>query len=90
MERLTASTARDEIEISDARCSLLVRLVRPVEYPAADGDLAGLWICPRCGARLPSRNLWHSCGTFTLEDLFAKSSPAALQRGCRSPMTLSG
>jgi len=22
----------------------------------------GLWICPRCGARLISRNLAHSCG----------------------------
>jgi hypothetical protein len=26
-----------------------------------------------------SRNLWHSCGTYTLKDLFAKSAPAALQ-----------
>ena len=30
-----------------------------------------LWICPDCGARLASRNLWHSCGTFSFEDLFA-------------------
>jgi len=30
-----------------------------------------LWTCPRCGARLVSRNLWHSCGRFTLDDLFA-------------------
>lgn len=37
-----------------------------------------LWVCPKCGARLVSRNLWHSCGRFTLEDLFAKSSPDAL------------
>ena len=41
--------------------------------------LADLWICPRCGARLVSRNLWHSCGTFSLEDLFAKATLAALQ-----------
>jgi hypothetical protein len=26
-----------------------------------------VWICPRCGARLVSRNLWHSCGQYTLE-----------------------
>ena len=32
-----------------------------------------LWACPRCGARLVSRNLWHSCGQFTLEDLFANA-----------------
>ena len=50
-----------------------------MESPTADGDLAGLWICPRCGARLASRNLWHSCGTFTLEELFAKAKPEALQ-----------
>jgi hypothetical protein len=29
-----------------------------------------MWICPRCGARLVTRNLWHSCGRFTLDDLF--------------------
>jgi hypothetical protein len=34
-----------------------------------------LWICPECGARLVSRNLWHSCGQFTLEALFADSTP---------------
>jgi hypothetical protein len=33
-----------------------------------------LWICPDCGARLASRNLWHSCGTFTFQDLFSGSS----------------
>jgi uncharacterized protein DUF5655 len=38
-----------------------------------------LWICPRCGARLVSRNLWHSCGTFTLEDLFADARPGVLE-----------
>jgi hypothetical protein len=27
---------------------------------------------------LISRNLWHSCGQFTLEALFAKAEPAAL------------
>jgi hypothetical protein len=32
-----------------------------------------LWKCPRCGARLITRNLWHSCGRFTLENLFVKS-----------------
>lgn len=50
-----------------------------MEHPGRDQGLAGLWICPRCGARLISRNLWHSCGTFTLENLFAKSEPAALE-----------
>ena len=44
-----------------------------------DEGLTNLWICPRCGARLVSRNLWHSCGTFSLEDLFAKAKPEALQ-----------
>ena len=37
-----------------------------------------LWICPRCGARLISQNLWHSCGRFTLEDLFQRSTAEAL------------
>jgi hypothetical protein len=39
---------------------------------------ARLWHCPKCGARLVSRNLWHSCGRFTLEALFAGSTPGIL------------
>ena len=35
-----------------------------------------LWHCPKCGARLITRNLWHSCGRFSLEALFSKSPPA--------------
>ena len=37
-----------------------------------------LWHCPKCGARLVTRNLWHSCGRFTLESLFSGSAPAVL------------
>jgi len=37
-----------------------------------------VWICPRCGARLVTRNLWHSCGSHTLEELFRRSTPGAL------------
>jgi hypothetical protein len=44
----------------------------------AERELPGISICPRCGARLVTRNLWHSCGTFTLEGLFPTSEPAVL------------
>jgi hypothetical protein len=37
-----------------------------------------LWTCPACGARLISRNLWHSCGQFTLEALFANADDGVL------------
>ena len=37
-----------------------------------------LWICPECGARLVTKNLWHSCGRFALEDLFANAAPGVL------------
>jgi hypothetical protein len=37
-----------------------------------------LWHCPKCGARLVSRNLWHSCGRFTLEALFPECAPGLL------------
>ena len=37
-----------------------------------------LWHCPKCGARLVSRNLWHSCGRFTLEALLSGSGPEVL------------
>jgi len=29
---------------------------------------APLWTCPRCGAKLVTKNLWHSCGRATLDD----------------------
>ena len=38
-----------------------------------DGAARGrspLWVCPDCGARLVSRNLWHSCVRSTLDALF--------------------
>jgi hypothetical protein len=37
-----------------------------------------MWACPRCGARLVTRNLWHSCGRFTLEALFSGSDALVL------------
>ena len=46
----------------------------------ADGaDRPPVWICPRCGARLVSRNLWHSCGQHTLDQLFAGARPGVLE-----------
>ena len=36
-------------------------------------------MCPRCGARLVSRNLSHSCGQFTLEALFARTPASVLE-----------
>src|SRR5215471_14273684 len=40
--------------------------------------LRPVWRCPKCGARLVSRNLSHSCGRFTLERLLASSDRAVL------------
>jgi hypothetical protein len=37
-----------------------------------------LWICPKCGARLITRNLSHSCGRFTLAALFRDARPGVL------------
>ena len=34
-----------------------------------------LWTCPKCGQRFVTENGWHSCGQFSLDDLFAKSIP---------------
>jgi hypothetical protein len=42
------------------------------------GEKRPLWVCPKCGARLVTRNLWHSCGRFTLEALFANAQPGVL------------
>jgi hypothetical protein len=37
-----------------------------------------LWHCPKCGARLVTRSLWHSCGRYSLEALFSRSTPGIL------------
>lgn len=34
-----------------------------------------LWTCPKCGAKLVTANMWHSCGRFTEDDLFARCAP---------------
>jgi hypothetical protein len=39
--------------------------------------MAELWTCPECGAKLITRNLWHSCGEATLEDWKARMGPRA-------------
>jgi hypothetical protein len=50
-----------------------------MEQPDTAPAKRALWTCPRCGARLVSRNLWHSCGRYTLEDLFAGAAPGVLE-----------
>jgi hypothetical protein len=43
--------------------------------PEASG-FDDLWTCPRCGHRFVTANIWHSCTTIELDDLFTKSAPA--------------
>ena len=50
-----------------------------VEERGSTGNLPPLWVCPSCGARLVSRNLWHSCVQLTLDELFARSDPPVLE-----------
>ncbi len=37
--------------------------------------MKALWRCPKCGARLVTPNMSHSCGRHTLKALFAHSGP---------------
>lgn len=37
--------------------------------------LKPLWRCPNCGERFVTENMWHSCGRYSLEALFASSEP---------------
>jgi hypothetical protein len=41
--------------------------------------LKELWQCPNCGEKFTSKNMWHSCGKFSLEALFARSEPRVFQ-----------
>lgn len=38
-----------------------------------------LWTCPECGQRFVSANAAHSCGTWTLDALFARALPIVRQ-----------
>ena len=49
-----------------------------MELHDAHGRQGPLWVCPKCGARLVTRNMWHSFGQFTLETVFAKSRPGVI------------
>lgn len=35
--------------------------------------LKPLWTCPKCGAKFVTKNMWHSCARYSLDDLFARS-----------------
>ena len=39
------------------------------------GPRKPLWPCPKCEARLVAPNMWHSCGVFSEDALFAAASP---------------
>jgi hypothetical protein len=43
--------------------------------PKRPAKLPPLWACPSCGARFTTRNSPHSCGTYDLDALFARSRP---------------
>ena len=40
---------------------------------------APLWRCPNCNERFVTKNMWHSCGKFDLEELFARSEPHVMK-----------
>jgi hypothetical protein len=34
-----------------------------------------MWLCPNCGHRFVTANIWHSCSRHTLDELFARAAP---------------
>lgn len=45
----------------------------------ARGNRQPLWTCPKCGVKLLTKNLWHSCGLATLDDWKARMGPRATE-----------
>jgi len=43
------------------------------------GNPRPLWTCPDCGRQFVSRNRYHSCGRYTLDDHFAGKEPVVRQ-----------
>jgi Domain of unknown function (DUF5655) len=56
---------------------LLERVNKKVSKTAPP-SLRPLWRCPKCGERFVTRNIWHACGKYSLEDLFARSEAHVL------------
>jgi hypothetical protein len=40
-------------------------------------ELPPLWVCPKCGAKLVSANMWHACGDHTVEKFLEGKGPKA-------------
>jgi hypothetical protein len=38
-----------------------------------------LWTCPKCGAKFVEKNMWHSCGRWTVEKFLEGKSAQAWQ-----------
>jgi hypothetical protein len=34
-----------------------------------------LWECPKCGKKFVTRNMWHSCSRYTVDDFFQGKNP---------------
>jgi hypothetical protein len=43
--------------------------------PRRSGGTGQLWTCPKCGAKLLVKNLWHSCGRATIDDWKSRMGP---------------
>jgi hypothetical protein len=55
-----------------------VKEARGRQISKPDG-LRPLWQCPKCGAKLVTTNMSHSCGRYSLKALFAHSDPGVLR-----------
>jgi hypothetical protein len=53
-------------------------------------ELPPLWVCPRCGHALATRNLAHSCGRYDLEHHFAGRPPEVRELFDRLRHTIEG
>jgi len=38
---------------------------------------ANSWMCPKCGAKLIGRNMWHACRDYSVEAILAGKGPDA-------------
>jgi hypothetical protein len=53
---------------------------KAIKAPSANSSKQRpLWRCPQCGERFVTKNLWHACGKYSLQELFARSDPHVLK-----------
>ena len=80
----SGGVARTDVTAADGAAAdpRVIGSIQPIPGPAPPDDLAAtakgrpLWLCPRCGHRFVSANIWHSCSRHDVDEHFNRTLPS--------------